>query len=412
MQLLWTPWKDELITLLKLTKDEAFLCSPYLDKEIVEEIIEAFEGKHLKLLTRDDRGNNEALLFLQERENQLNNVETRLTKCLHAKVYLLDEKKAIITSSNLTEAGLEKSNEIGVLIENPEFLNQLKSRLEYWWKDATDLRNVNKKHLKPLKRMPRRDSPSSRGIPSVRAIKQPWNEVIQLAKKLRLSRYIVGNYILETDGTNGKLTYDHIKDCDEDIRCKPPSSNAARMERMFDEETGWKEQGYIKQLSRRRDLERVIRFWGKHKDIIHPLGDRLIASVYSSPSSTPRKLTGKEGCTIKHLIYLVCLYNLRSKRKWVSSADWIRELNEWKRKNGSNLEKVEWLEQDEIDQLEKEKTRNGEPWLDKDNKTIGGSMVENFLIPLGLVERSKNREYRVTALGKMLVEKHIDREKR
>lgn len=46
----------------------------------------------------------------------------------HSKVIIVDSKLALVTSANLSKAGAEKNLEAGVLVRNPRFASQLRSR--------------------------------------------------------------------------------------------------------------------------------------------------------------------------------------------------------------------------------------------------------------------------------------------
>jgi phosphatidylserine/phosphatidylglycerophosphate/cardiolipin synthase-like enzyme len=44
---------------------------------------------------------------------------------LHAKIYLVDEKEAIVTSSNLTKGGMEENYEAGIWLNDPAVLKEI-----------------------------------------------------------------------------------------------------------------------------------------------------------------------------------------------------------------------------------------------------------------------------------------------
>ena len=51
---------------------------------------------------------------------------------LHAKVYLIDNRAAVITSANLTSSGLT-SNEYGVLVEDEESVESIRRDMEQYF---------------------------------------------------------------------------------------------------------------------------------------------------------------------------------------------------------------------------------------------------------------------------------------
>lgn len=70
-----------------------------------------------------------------------NRGETRNLPGLHAKVYMSDSQ-AIVTSGNLTEAGLTKNAELGVLLEDQMILGNLRTELDSLWQRAIPLDNL------------------------------------------------------------------------------------------------------------------------------------------------------------------------------------------------------------------------------------------------------------------------------
>ena len=200
VQLFRAPWRDKLIRLLKEAEEEVFLCSPYLDWEIIQAIIKEMpKVKRLTILTSGDPRNKDALLHLYGNDS----IETKLIDNLHAKVYLLDEKIAIITSSNLAKAGLgvvpgKENYEIGVIIiKDTTLIGNLKKYLEELLECATSLQELSRKDLEELPVVNYTDAPRrSRRLSKKIGRWRPIN-LDELSKKLRLTRYILLNYLLQ-----------------------------------------------------------------------------------------------------------------------------------------------------------------------------------------------------------------------
>lgn len=56
----------------------------------------------------------------------------RFLPSLHAKVYIADERNAVVTSANLTDAGLSRNLEYGIVFKEPDTVNAIKQDiLEY-----------------------------------------------------------------------------------------------------------------------------------------------------------------------------------------------------------------------------------------------------------------------------------------
>ena len=51
--------------------------------------------------------------------------EVVLVKQLHAKIYLVDRKEAIIASANLTKSGMEGNYEAGIWLNDPTALKEI-----------------------------------------------------------------------------------------------------------------------------------------------------------------------------------------------------------------------------------------------------------------------------------------------
>lgn len=66
----------------------------------------------------------------------------RGVKRLHAKLYLFDDSRAIIASTNLTQAGLKRNHELGVIVEDDDVARGCGSYFKRLWEDAgPDLTN-------------------------------------------------------------------------------------------------------------------------------------------------------------------------------------------------------------------------------------------------------------------------------
>lgn len=130
------PWENKLLELVDNINEELFIINPFIKKDIIEKILASLKNKKLKILLKTnvfDMANNvfdlETLYLLKA-----HNAEIRTIRNLHAKLFIFDNKKAIVTSSNLTKAGLNSNIEFSILIEDDEFV---KGKIlpivdEYW----------------------------------------------------------------------------------------------------------------------------------------------------------------------------------------------------------------------------------------------------------------------------------------
>ncbi|MEG2270444.1 MAG: phospholipase D-like domain-containing protein [Bacilli bacterium] len=118
-----TPTYDPFLTLVQNSSKEVLLCAPYIKLDIVKDILR-FKNPLTKLevITSSNIANFvngsldiEAIKTLLENGCNVINYQN-----LHAKIYLFDSIRALITSANLTNNGLYHNYEYGVLIENDE----------------------------------------------------------------------------------------------------------------------------------------------------------------------------------------------------------------------------------------------------------------------------------------------------
>lgn len=111
------------------TSNEQLFASPFVKTNIATMILENKPPQsEISLLTsyrlnsfyRNSSDINALKSFLK------NNIDVRNYERLHAKTYIFDSQKAIITSANLTLGGLQNNYECGVLINDSNIVSKLK----------------------------------------------------------------------------------------------------------------------------------------------------------------------------------------------------------------------------------------------------------------------------------------------
>ena len=118
-----TPSKDSFFSLIKEANKEMLFCAPFIKKEIVDEILSNRNpGVVLEVITSANLANFvngsldvEAIRTLLEAGIKVLNFQN-----LHAKIYLFDNKKALVTSANLTNNALYNNYEYGLLLHEDE----------------------------------------------------------------------------------------------------------------------------------------------------------------------------------------------------------------------------------------------------------------------------------------------------
>jgi len=133
IELLRKEWHNNLNSLICEAKKNIFISSPYVTKRGVTFIQNQFSNEFkntgkLTFLTNLSSSNiiqgsiNPEVVFKQLM-NTINDFDLWHLPKLHAKVYISDKSKSIITSGNLTNGGLFSNFEYGIQIDNKEESN-------------------------------------------------------------------------------------------------------------------------------------------------------------------------------------------------------------------------------------------------------------------------------------------------
>ncbi|WXU00150.1 MAG: hypothetical protein Ctma_0861 [Catillopecten margaritatus gill symbiont] len=120
MQILKQHWESTLIDLVKSANERIYLSSPFIKETVVDLIVDnKNDGIDCKLLTKftlpNMNGSGLDLSAVQKLKD--NGFSLKSIGNLHAKIFIFDNQ-AIITSANLTNGGLHRNLEYGVLLEN------------------------------------------------------------------------------------------------------------------------------------------------------------------------------------------------------------------------------------------------------------------------------------------------------
>lgn len=106
------------------------LCAPYIKQHVIHEILQRKQANtRLTVVTSSNlavfstKGSDvSAIRTLLE-----NNVQVFNYQNLHAKIYLFDDRKALITSANLTNGGLYHNYEYGLLLDEEKSVDQIET---------------------------------------------------------------------------------------------------------------------------------------------------------------------------------------------------------------------------------------------------------------------------------------------
>lgn len=133
IKLLKSPFEHEFRSALSRAKRDIVFSSPYINEigaSIFLDSVRDTDNKRINILTNlsvrniiDDVTQPAALLKLCSafQETTVSSLEK-----LHAKVYIIDEVFAVVTSANLTAGGLRSNFEYGVMIDDKETIRTIK----------------------------------------------------------------------------------------------------------------------------------------------------------------------------------------------------------------------------------------------------------------------------------------------
>ena len=116
-----SPSYNNFFNLIKESKSNIYLCAPFIKKEIVDKILEyKKEGIEMMVITSANISNFlcGSLDISAIKKLIKQGVIVRNYQNLHAKIYIFDKKKALVTSANLTNNALYNNYEYGILIDD------------------------------------------------------------------------------------------------------------------------------------------------------------------------------------------------------------------------------------------------------------------------------------------------------
>ena len=123
-----TPWEDKFYNMVSECETQIRITSPFIKSNIVTKLYDNMkENVKLDVVTSCKLMNFykrvtdiEALSFILEKGGRLLNYQN-----LHSKIYIFDDKKAIITSSNLTKGGLHTNYEYGIELDEQNLVKRI-----------------------------------------------------------------------------------------------------------------------------------------------------------------------------------------------------------------------------------------------------------------------------------------------
>ena len=134
-----SPWHEEFFNLLRQVRSNLIISSPYIGLVPCKKIIDIYNDYKLigdiSILIVTDLSKNTLLSGATDQnaicclDENFRKIEIRFLPSIHAKIYVADDKLAIITSSNMTNAGLYRNFEYGIKINDSNMVNIIKNDL-------------------------------------------------------------------------------------------------------------------------------------------------------------------------------------------------------------------------------------------------------------------------------------------
>ncbi len=151
-EFLASPWAEDFDGLIAEARSSLVISSPFISREPCERIQLSLEKTNrtaslevfvLTNLSRENlvSGATDAGA-LADLMGAVPDMAVRFLPSLHAKVYVADERRAIVTSANMTGSGLLRNHEMGVLVTNRSWVRRVRRQvLDYAALGSTVNRN-------------------------------------------------------------------------------------------------------------------------------------------------------------------------------------------------------------------------------------------------------------------------------
>ncbi|MDY6915594.1 MAG: phospholipase D-like domain-containing protein [Candidatus Cloacimonadota bacterium] len=133
MKVIKTPWKKEFLNLVQQTEKTIKITSPFVKENVCDDILNIKKKNvRLDLITSFKLMNiYSGSLDIGGLEKILkSNGNVRNLSRIHSKIFIFDDKKAIISSSNLTNGGLLNNFEYGIYSDNIKTVEIVKNDFE------------------------------------------------------------------------------------------------------------------------------------------------------------------------------------------------------------------------------------------------------------------------------------------
>lgn len=131
-------WNDVFADAASVKRQALRIVCPFIKQGVVERLVKACKPSAMQVITRFSLedffagvSDLAALRFLVA-----NGAQVRGVKNLHAKLYLFGDRRAIVTSANLTEAALARNHEFGCVADDPAVVGACRAYFDALWRKA------------------------------------------------------------------------------------------------------------------------------------------------------------------------------------------------------------------------------------------------------------------------------------
>ena len=139
-KLLQSPWSKQFASLVEQAEGSLLLCAPYITKgpcaRIVDVVTKLGRSADMKVLILTDLSRQNMITgytdpqALHDLTAALPQSDVRFLPSLHAKVYVADNRLAIVTSGNLTDGAMFRNYEYGVWFDDEASVRAIRSDAE------------------------------------------------------------------------------------------------------------------------------------------------------------------------------------------------------------------------------------------------------------------------------------------
>lgn len=140
IELVRSPWEDHFVQLVNCVRKSLILCTPYVGAAPCSRLVRTMEARgdsnridvlivtDLSLKNILSGATDPAALVLIA--DHLPRTVVRFLPSLHAKVYIADRSRAVVTSATLSQSGLCRNIEYGVAFRGRSFVSQVRRDIE------------------------------------------------------------------------------------------------------------------------------------------------------------------------------------------------------------------------------------------------------------------------------------------